>query len=110
MNGHAAHQSKARSQRKSVTGDGLWQAERRGHRNLERWAARIDAVAVISPRERDLMAAIPECLGDTLRARPRPTHLRTGKHGDDENLHVSRVRHSQHSVPTHNARLLKLDT
>lgn len=108
--GLAPHEADARGQGEGVARDGVWQAERRGHRNLERRAARIDTVTVVSPRESDLVAAIPECLGDTLRARPWTTHLRTGKHGDDENLHVSRVRHSQHSLPTHNARLLKLDT
>jgi len=101
MNGLTAHQSQARSQREGVARNGVWQAERRGHRNLERRAAWIGTVAVISPRERDLVAAIPEGVGDALRARPRSTHPRAGNHGNDENLHVSRVRRSRHGASTH---------
>ena len=97
--GLAPHEADARGQGEGVARDGVWQAERRGHRNLERRAARIDTVAVVSPRESDLVAAIPECLGDTLRARPWTTHLRTGKHGDDENLHDSRVHGQILSLP-----------
>ena len=75
-----------------VARDGLGKAERRGHRNLERRSDGIDTVAVVSPREHDLVAAILEGAGDALRARPRPAHLRAGNHGNDENLHDPRVR------------------
>ena len=76
--------------------NGLGKSEGRGHRNLERGRDGIRAVAVISPRERDLVAGVLEGAGDALRARPRPAHPRARHHGNDENLHGSRVRHSQH--------------
>ena len=91
----AAHEAEARGQGESVAGDGLGQTEGRGHRNLERRSDGIGAVAVISPREHGLMATVAERTCDALRTRPRPAHPRAGNHGNDENLHDSRVRRSQ---------------
>ena len=99
--GLTAHEAEARGQGEGVAGDRAGQTEGRGHRNLERRAARIDAVSIVSPRECDLVAAIPEGTGDALRARPRSTHPRARHHGNDENLHDSRVRHSQRGAFTH---------
>ena len=104
VHGLASHESEARGQGESVAGDCLGKSEGRGHRNLERGRDGIRAVAVISPRERDLVATILEGAGDALRTRPRPAHPRAGNHGNDENLHDSRVRRPQshaRSAPTH---------
>ena len=101
--GLATHEAEARGQGEGMARDGIWQAERRGHRNLERRSNRIGTVAVVSPREHDLVAAILERTGDALRARPRSTHPRAGNHGNDENLHVSRVRRSQQGADAHRA-------
>ena len=90
----ATHEAEARGQGEGVARDGLGKAEGRGHRNLERRGDRIGAVAVVSPRERDLVTTVLEGAGDALRARPRPDHPRAGDHGNDENPHVSRVRGS----------------
>ena len=42
--------------------------------------------------ERDLVTTAEESAGDLLRARPRTAHLRAGKHGDDKDFHVLRLR------------------
>lgn len=75
-----------------MAGDRVGQTEGRGHRNLKRRSDGIGAVAVVSPGQRDLVATVLERAGDALRARPRPAHPRAGDHGNDENLHDSRVR------------------
>ena len=93
--GLATHEAEARGQGEGVARDGIWQAERQGHRNLERRSDGIGTVAVVSPREHGLMASVLERTCDALRARPRSTHPRAGNHGNDENLHDSRVRGSK---------------
>ena len=92
MNGLATHQPQARRQRKGVTGNRLGKTKGRRNGNLKCRGDRIDAVSLVSPPERNLMANVLERAGDLLRARPWTTHLRAGKHGDDENLHGLRLR------------------
>ena len=92
MDGLATHQPQARSQRKGVAGNRLRKAKGRRNGNFKCRGYRIDTVAVISPRERDLVTAAKERTCDALRTRPGSTHLRAGQHGDDKDFHGLRVR------------------
>ena len=75
-----------------MAGDGLGKTKGRRNGNFKCRGDGIDTVAVISPPERDLVAAAEESASNLLRTRPRTAHLRAGQHGDDKDFHGLRVR------------------